>query len=99
MKMLRQNVLVDLGGAIAPWDESIIVAPGAYKRVNVKGRIVSVAGGCRLFNEKDFGRTVVVEPVEDLNRRMSPDQAAGFGLRPSWHVIAHENNVQIAIDE
>lgn len=99
LRMMRRNVMVDLGPAVAGWDSDIIVAPDDYTKVNLIGSIIAVGPKCRLFRATDLGKRVAVQAIQDGDRRFSPRQSLDLGLPAHWHVIAFEEKVLFAMEK
>lgn len=98
MKMLRRNVLLDMGELVGRYKTVLVELPDTSKAINIMGNIVSVAKGCRQFGEKDIGKKVIMKIFHDGDSRFSPEMSEQLGLKKHWHVIAHEEKLQCYIE-
>lgn len=98
MKMLRRNVLIDLGPAVNVLGSTLIETPDVLKRMNAKGKILSVGPKCLKLDPDMVGQEVIIETVTNQERVLLPRHAEAFGLKPHWHAIAHEDKISLLLE-
>lgn len=97
-KLLRRNLLIDLGKPIDQLGADIIITPDKYKRLDNFGVIRNVSPGCRLFSKSDIGKKVICSTFHREDSRFSPTQSVKLSLNPHWHFIIPEQYIDALLE-
>jgi len=98
VRVLRRNVLVDMGELTNLVGAKLIEVPEAYKRINSRGKIVHVADGCRILDKSHIGRECVIGVIRHADNRIPPRQAKEMGLNEHWHFIVPETQIHTVLE-
>lgn len=99
LKMLRKNVLVDLGPPANVLGADKIKIPDKYKRIDSRGTILSIGPQCQLLEQSAVGEECFIGINQNSEGRFNPRASEALGLKPHWHFIVPEKLVQVTLEE
>lgn len=99
LKMVRKNVLVDLGPPTNLLGAKLIELPDKYKRINSEGHILGFGPQCRKIGSGSIGKKCVIGINHNPETKLNPQLSKTFGLEPHWHFMVHEDLIEVLITE
>lgn len=99
LKMIRKNVLVDLGPPCNVLGANLIEVPDKYKRISSRGKIVSVGHHCQSIEQDAVGKECIIGINHNPESKFNPKTSEKLGLKPHWHFIIHEKLIHTILDK